>query len=62
MWWDPGWIDETHLAIRVSPPYNKFTNPTPLPDQVFVYDLVSRAMTLVTDSGFYAGRLPGGLG
>ncbi|HLB76495.1 MAG TPA: hypothetical protein VJO72_05630, partial [Candidatus Dormibacteraeota bacterium] len=18
-WWDPGWIDETHLAIRVSP-------------------------------------------
>lgn len=61
-WWDPGWIDETHLAIRVSAPYNKFTNPTPLPDQVFVYDLVSRAMTLVKDSGFYAGRLPGGLG
>src|SRR5712692_11379776 len=61
-WWDPGWIDETHLAIRVSPPYNKFTNPTPLPDQVFVYDLVSRTMTLVKDSGFYAGRLPGGLG
>ncbi len=62
MWWDPGWIDETHLVVRVSPPYNKFTNPTPLPDQVFVYDLVTRAMIQVTDSGFYAGRIPGALG
>jgi hypothetical protein len=61
-WWNPGWIDETHLVIRVSPPYNKFTNPTPLPDQVFVYDLVSRAMIQVADVGFYAGRLPGDLG
>ncbi len=61
MWWDPGWIDETHLIFRVSPPYNKFTTPNQLPDQVFVYDLVSRAMMPVTDSGFYAGRLPGGL-
>lgn len=61
-WQDPGWIDETHLVLRVSPPYNKFTTPNQLPDQVFVYDLVSRAMTLVADSGFYAGRLPGGLG
>jgi hypothetical protein len=61
-WRDPGWIDETHLVLRVSPPYDKFTTPSQLPDQVVVYDLVTKALTPVADSGFYAGRLPGGLG